>query len=232
MSNEELDSQLSAMFDDSLPDSECELLARRLGRDEQLRSRWGRYAVIGACIRGEHGVRLETMLASRVSAAIKQEAVPAQAPVAGHAGRAFFTPWVTWLGGVACAAAVAAVAILWMRSTGPALVTQTRPVQHSVVPSPAPQLAASERPAPPLAAVQAAVHPRQSREPDSYVVPTLVAQGPVLVPPTELANYIVAHSEYSGPLMRRNALSALIGGDAAAPQVTAEPIAATVVTRK
>jgi negative regulator of sigma E activity len=202
-----------------------------LARDEQLRSRWGRYAVIGACIRGEHGVRLETMLASKVSAAIKQEAAPAQAPATGHVGRGFFTPWATLLGGLACAAAVAAVAILWMRSTGPALVAQTRPVQQSAVP-PAPQLAASEKPAPQLAAVQAAVHPRQSREPDSYVVPTLVAQGPLLVPPTELANYIVAHSEYSGPLMRRNALSALIGGDAAAPQVTAEPIAATVVTRK
>jgi sigma-E factor negative regulatory protein RseA len=231
MSNEELDSQLSAMFDDSLPGSECELLARRLARDEQLRARWGRYAVIGACIRGEH-VRLETMLASKVSAAIKQEVIPVEAPATGQAGRGFFTPWVTLLGGLACAASVAAVAILWMRSTGPVLVAQTRPVQHSVVPSAAPQLAASEKAAPQLAAVPAAVHPRQSREPDSYVVPSLVSQTPVLVPPTELANYIVAHSEYSGPLMRRNALSALIGGDSAAPQVTAEPIAATVVTGK
>jgi sigma-E factor negative regulatory protein RseA len=231
MSNEELDSQLSAMFDDSLPASECELLARRLARDEQLRSRWGRYAVIGACIRGEHGMRLETMLASKVSAAIKQEAVPAEAP-ASHAGRGLFTPWATWVGGLACAASVAAAAILWMRSTGPVLVTQTRPVQHSAVPSPAPQPAASEKAAPQLAAVQTEVRSRQSREPYSYVVPAPVAQGPGLVPPTELANYIVAHSEYSGPLMRRNALSALIGGDGAAPQVTAEPIAATVVTRK
>jgi hypothetical protein len=31
--NEELDSQLSAMFDDELPAAECELLARRLSRD-------------------------------------------------------------------------------------------------------------------------------------------------------------------------------------------------------
>ena len=46
--NKELESQLSAMFDDELPAAECELLARRLSRDEQLRERWGRYAVIGA----------------------------------------------------------------------------------------------------------------------------------------------------------------------------------------
>ena len=56
--NEELDSQLSAMFDDELPPAECELLARRLSRDEQLKARWGRYAVVGACIRAERGVRL------------------------------------------------------------------------------------------------------------------------------------------------------------------------------
>ena len=36
MNNEELDSQLSAMFDDELPEPECELLARRLARDEGL----------------------------------------------------------------------------------------------------------------------------------------------------------------------------------------------------
>ena len=49
--NEELDSQLSAMFDNELPAAECELLARRLSRDEDLKARWGRYAAIGATIR-------------------------------------------------------------------------------------------------------------------------------------------------------------------------------------
>ena len=39
--NEELDSQLSAMFDGELPAAECELLARRLARDEQLRGALG-----------------------------------------------------------------------------------------------------------------------------------------------------------------------------------------------
>ncbi|MGH8260940.1 MAG: RseA family anti-sigma factor, partial [Steroidobacteraceae bacterium] len=55
MNNEELDSQLSAMLDDELPAPECELLARRLARDEILKARWGRYAAIGACIRSELG---------------------------------------------------------------------------------------------------------------------------------------------------------------------------------
>jgi len=224
MSNEELESQLSAMFDDELPASQCELLARRLARDEQLRGRWGRYAAIGACIRGEHGVRLETVLASKISAAIKQEATPIASPAAGNPGRGLFSPWVTSLGGLATAAAVAAVAILWMRSENPRLIAQGTPAPVASTPVGPAQ----------LAAVPAALRPRQSREPDSYVVPATGAQGPALplVAPTELANYIVAHSEYSGPLMRRNALSALVGGESAVPQVTAQPIPATVVPGK
>ena len=46
--NEELDSQLSAMFDDELPEDQCQLLARRLSRDDALKARWRRYAVMGA----------------------------------------------------------------------------------------------------------------------------------------------------------------------------------------
>ena len=44
----ERDSQLSAMFDGELPGVECELIARRLSRDEALRSEWSRYSMIGA----------------------------------------------------------------------------------------------------------------------------------------------------------------------------------------
>src|SRR3569833_294856 len=72
--NEELDSQLSAMFDDELPEDQCQLLARRLSRDDALKARWRRYAVMGAAIRAERqgadtvSVRLETNLAARVSA--------------------------------------------------------------------------------------------------------------------------------------------------------------------
>lgn len=222
MSNEELDSQLSAMFDDELPAGQCELLARRLARDEQLRARWGRYAAIGACIRGDHGVELETGLASRVSAAIKQEASPVATPATGSRRVGFFNPWVTSLAGLASAAAVAAVAILWMRSEAPVAATA------GPAPVAAPQSVAASQ----LAAVRTAIRRHPSGEPDSYVVPTGISQGPALVAPTELADYIVAHSEYSGPLMRRNALSALVAGDSMAPQVTAQPIAATVVTGK
>jgi sigma-E factor negative regulatory protein RseA len=171
MSNEELESQLSAMFDDELPASQCELLARRLARDEQLRGRWGRYAAIGACIRGDHGVQLETALASKVSAAIKQEATPAAAPVADKPGRGFPGRWVTALGGLATAAAVAAVAILWMRTEGPravALNTQAQtPAVQAMTGAAAPVSVAAVVPAPQAVTPAMAVRPRQSREPDS-----------------------------------------------------------------
>jgi len=228
MSKEELESQLSAMFDDELPAPECELLARRLARDEQLRERWGRYAAIGACIRGEPGVRLQTTLAAKVSAALKQESAQNGVPAADRHRRALFTPWVTSLAGLASAAAVAAVAILWMRAQAPGLVAHNAPVQNPAVAKPVVQTLPA--PAPQLASVSPAARVRQSHEPDSYVTPSL-AQTPALVAPTELANYIVAHSAYSGPLMRRDALSALVAGDSPAPQVTAQPIPA-VVTRK
>src|SRR5262249_6640899 len=127
MSNEELESQLSAMFDNELPATECELLARRLARDEQLRRRWGHYATIGACIRGEPGVRLQTTLVARVSAAIKQDTATVAASAAGSGRRGFFTPWVTSLAGVGSAAAVATLAILWMRVQGPALLARSAP---------------------------------------------------------------------------------------------------------
>ena len=86
--NEELDSQLSAMFDNELPAAECELLARRLSRDTDLKARWGRYAVIGAVIRAERGVTLDGTVAGRVSAALSSEPALSEATAGRAAGAA------------------------------------------------------------------------------------------------------------------------------------------------
>src|SRR4029077_6733949 len=105
--SEELDSQLSAMFDDELPAAECELLARRLSRDEQLQARWGRYAVIGASIRAERGVRWNAARARKGNAAILAEpalgagATPQRAPHTGW-------PWRQGVAGLAGGGCVAA----------------------------------------------------------------------------------------------------------------------------
>ena len=206
--NEELDSQLSAMFDDELPAAECELLARRLSRDEDLRGRWGRYAAIGATIRAEGGPRLDAELARRVSVAISQEpAVVAQSVL--PRSRPFASRLWVPVGGVAVAASVAAAAILWVRF-------ESSPVDSQVVAQ-----AASGTPG----VGQSADSLRVVNTPDRYVVPKVIPRRSI-VPPTQLANYVVAHSEFSSPVNRRNLLSALMAsesGTAGAPAGSEEP---------
>jgi sigma-E factor negative regulatory protein RseA len=202
--NEELDSQLSAMFDDELPPAECELLARRLSRDEPLKARWGRYAVVGAVIRAERGVRLNAPLAGRVSAVLLAEpSLAASAPPAVRRGG------LRWWQPVAAggrAASVAAVSILWLRAQLPAGV-------------PAAAALASAAPAAGVRLSGAGVVPASisgaAAPGDRYVVPRIQPR-PVLVPSTELANYVVAHSMFSSPVARGNLLSAFMTSEPAA----------------
>jgi sigma-E factor negative regulatory protein RseA len=193
--NEELDSQLSAMFDDELLPAECELLARRLSRDEHLKARWGRYAIVGAVIRAERGVRLNAPLAGRVNAVLLAEPALAAdtAPRDRHQGR---LRWWRPLAGAAVAAGVATVSILWLRTQAPLpgapLVTQVATPGHATLATPA-----------------------SSGQGDSYVVPR-TKPAAVVVPSTELANYVVAHSMFSNPVARRNLLSAFMTSESPA----------------
>ncbi|HEX4387147.1 MAG TPA: RseA family anti-sigma factor, partial [Steroidobacteraceae bacterium] len=185
------DSQLSAMFDDELPSAQCELLARRLSRDEVLKARWGRYAIVGAVIRAERGVRLNAPLAGRVNAVISAEpslAAQALGPVAQRRRAGWWQP----VAGVGLAAGVAAVSVLWLRGQSPL---------------PGSQLTAARAP------VRTAVP--LARASGSYVVPPMLAVRPMAAPSTELANYVVAHSVVSSPMARRNLLSSFIAGEPA-----------------
>jgi sigma-E factor negative regulatory protein RseA len=195
--NEMLDSQLSAMFDDELPPAECELLARRLSRDEALQARWRHYAVIGAAVRGERGLALNVDLSARIRSVIASEAplsgaLVADSPAAGRLGRRL------WLGaaGAGLAAGVATLSVFWLRA-------QT-PVAEEVL--------VAQAPASVISAPTGV-----DGGPDRYVVPVTVESGTV-VPTAELANYVVAHSEYSAPLSRRNLLSALVASEMGTPQ--------------
>ena len=194
--NEELDSQLSAMFDDELAPEQCELLARRLSRDEQLKSRWGRYAVIGASIRSERGVSLNPPLAGRVSAVILTEPALKGSATAQGVRRAALRWWQP-VAGAAMAAGVAAVSVLWLRAQGP-LSGATLSAQRT-----------AQTTAP---ATADAIAPGQGL---SYVVPRAPAARAVLVPSTTLANYVVAHSMVSSPVARRNLLSAFMTSESA-----------------
>jgi negative regulator of sigma E activity len=202
--NEELDSQLSAMFDDELPAAECELLARRLSRDEELRGRWGRYAAIGATIRAEGGARLNAELARRVSVAISAEPPVVAEPV--RPSRPGISRLWAPVGGVAVAASVAAAAILWVRFESP-------PDGQAIAQATS------------TATGGAAVGQSADSAAPSYVVPKTIPRRSI-VPSTQLANYVVAHSEFSSPVNRRNLLSALMAsesGTAGAQSGSEEP---------
>src|SRR3954469_4536808 len=208
--NEELDSQLSAMFDNELPAAECELLARRLSRDEELKGRWSRYAAIGATIRAEGGVRLNSNLAVRVNTAISSEpavAVAKSVEIVRDQPRRAMPRWLMPLSSVALAASVAAGAILFLRYESPTQVAS----------QPAPATSGSSQTLVANTAGPAA--------PDSYVVPKTLPRRSI-VPSTQLANYVVAHSEFSSPVNRRNLLSAFMAsesGTAGAPSGSDEP---------
>ena len=197
--NEELDSQLSAMFDDELPSQECELLARRLSRDGELKSRWGRYAIVGAVIRAERGVRLNAPLAGRVSAVLLSE--PSLAAPGSVAAVRTRLRWWQPIAATALAASVAAGCVLWLRTQAPGSMLTAE---------------VSTRPAPlPGATALVTDAARSAAPPASYVVPARSGKPEALVPTTELANYVVAHSMVSSPVARRNLLSAFMTSEPA-----------------
>jgi sigma-E factor negative regulatory protein RseA len=211
--NEELDSQLSAMFDNELPAAQCELLARRLSRDEELKERWGRYAAIGATIRAEGGARLNSSLALRVSTAISSEPAVLAEPVR-QIQRKAASRWWPPVAGAALAASVAAAAILFLRFES---APQNGQLTVEAVPATSGHTLASK--------MGETRQLMSASTPDSYVVPKTLPRRSI-VPSTQLANYVVAHSEFSSPVNRRNLLSAFMAsesGTAGVPSGSDEP---------
>jgi negative regulator of sigma E activity len=221
----ERDSQLSAMFDGELPAAECELLARRLVRDDALRSQWSRYALIGAALRKERGVRLDDRVARRVQSQIAQEAtygdsaagevartpasvaVPVRAASAGQRWSRFVRPVM----GAGIAAGVAAMSILWLRTQdSPENLLANNPAAQSVTitPEPVTTVATTQVSAP----APASHVVTGNGEPERYTTPAFNGQANI-APPARLANYVFAHSEYSSPLSRRLALLGLMSGE-------------------
>jgi hypothetical protein len=206
----EVESQLSAMFDGELPAAECELLSRRIDRDENLRARWSRYALMGAAMRSEPVATARRGFAVRVSAALEAAAVPQRT----QRGRS-----LVWSAALAATlvAAVAGLSVSMLRDAAlgaggapmlGASVLQTRaPTEYSASPAPAVAQAIAARgagDAPLVAALQIASH-----GPLRYVTPAGTLNAPTILR-TQLADYIVAHSAYSTPLLRRNVLSELV----------------------
>jgi negative regulator of sigma E activity len=238
----ERDSQLSAMFDGELTAAECELLARRLTRDDSLRGQWSRYALIGAAVRAERGVKLDDRVSRRVQSALAQEPVygdyaAADAAMARSASgsndvsSARVNAYERWLrvarplAGASIAAGVAAVSIMWLRTqdTDPELLASA-PVTESIVLAPEPVSSTSLA----LNTAQPDPEPISNGEPERYSTPAPSSQTSI-APPARFANYVVAHSEYSGPLTRRMALLGIVGAEEQADDAAAPASKATAV---
>jgi len=109
--NETIRMQLSAYVDGELPDSESELLIRRLSQDSELRGQVAEYLELGRVMRGEQAVAGIHRLRQRVAAELDDSPeVPADV-VAEKPATNLWRP----VGGVAVAATVAVLAILGLQ---------------------------------------------------------------------------------------------------------------------
>jgi sigma-E factor negative regulatory protein RseA len=228
----ERDSQLSAMFDGELSAAECELLARRLAKDEALRNQWSRYSLIGAALRAERGVKLHDRIAVRVQAQISQEAsygdstagdstATARPEVESAGVRGSVSDrWMRFarpVFGAGIAAGVAAASILWLRTQESPEILAANAIPQTV--TLAPEATGTVAVNAPAAITERVV---SNGEPERYTTP-VPSSSTSIAPPARLANYVVAHSEYSSPLTRRMALLGLVASDG--PSVPAEDAA-------
>jgi len=202
---DEVESQLSAMFDGELPAAECELLSRRIDRDERLRARWARYVLIGASMRYEPVATASSGFASRVGAAVA--ALDGEGAAVPAAGRFRLGPpnWV-WQSALAAAlvVAVAGLSIEMLRNAALSNAAFNLTAASSVTPA---HGTLSPPPKVPLVLTTSTV-------PWSYITPAGNERPGAPMPlRSQLTDYIVAHSEYSTPLMRPDLLSALVGGE-------------------
>ncbi|HEX3395514.1 MAG TPA: RseA family anti-sigma factor [Steroidobacteraceae bacterium] len=210
--SEQIREQVSAFLDGELPNTETELLLKRLTRDGELRESFGRYALIGEALRGGGSQILTRGFAARVNHAIDGEPAVAHAPAANGRGSRWWRP----LAGVTVAAGVATVAIvaLQQRAIAPATRGAATVAAQNVVASVA--TASNQTP------VQGGGGPREAL---SYTVPATSAEPPSAIAPARLTNYVFAHSKYSSGLGRRGVLADLLIEDDD-PQLMPAPRAA------
>ncbi len=205
--SEQIREQVSAFLDGELPNSETELLLKRLTRDGELRESFGRYALIGEVVRGGSHKLMTRGFAARVNLAIDGEPVQVHASVAPAPPPRWWRPFA----GAAVAAGVAAIAVvaLQQRADAPG-VRSAAPVTARIATAPAQK---------DLLARNAAV--QTPREPLSYIVPAASGASPSAMPAARLTNYVFAHSRYSSGLDQRGVVAdMLIEAEEQQPQVT------------
>lgn len=192
MNEQEQTSQLSALFDGELPSQQAEMVIRRAVKDTSMREHWQRYALIGACLRGEPlaGAARHHDLADRVRMRLAADAdiIAPGAARDGNGSRDAGRFFGRGAMGGAIAAAVAVVSIFVVRNMGPATgevgvlaATDTGATLTSL-----PVVAATD-PATARAGTDSA--------PPSYTTPAVNSQVNRMADQQLLAHYVVAHSE-------------------------------------
>jgi hypothetical protein len=190
--------------------------------------------MIGAALRAERGVALHDRVALRVQSVLAREAsygdaatvdnsrAGARVPAADAAGRRRWSRVGAPLAGASIAASVAAVSIFWLRGSQEpgmeTLASTTAPTTVLVAPEPAgTTVAVNSSPARSAATDETGLY--------STPAPSSATS---IAPPARLANYVVAHSEYSGPLTRRMALLGIVGAESGEGTVAPEMAPAEV----
>jgi sigma-E factor negative regulatory protein RseA len=202
--SEQIREQISAFLDGELPNTESELLLKRLTRDPEFRESFGRYALIGEAVRGGSRAYLSKSFPARVNLAIDGEPKSAAAAPPRPMGPRWWRPFA----GIAVAAGVAAVAVAGFqhRSAVPGAQNVTTVTARNL--SPAPQGAAAA-----------------AREAISYTVPATSPAAPSAIPAARLTNYVFAHSRYSSGLDQRGVLADMLIEADDQPQPAAAPTA-------
>jgi sigma-E factor negative regulatory protein RseA len=188
--SEQIREQVSAFLDGELPNSETELLLKRLTRDAELRESFGRYALIGESLRGGGSVRLSQNFHTRVNRAIDGEPLPA---ANNRSSGAELQRWWRPAAGAAVAAGVMAVAVLsfQQRADVPSVVASLPPVTVRSV-------------------SDASLTDVKPHEALSYTTPAAVGDAPAAMPAARFTSYVFAHSKYSSMLGESNVLSGLL----------------------
>ncbi len=195
MNDQEQTSQLSALFDGELPPQQAEMVIRRALKDPQLRVSWERYALIGACLRGEPVGQAGThdSLADRLRLRLATEAeygADAAAATAPQSASRNRPPLFARLAqGGAIAAGVALVSVFLVRQMTPVGESTVLVAQDAVVPAAATTVVAGTQPAAAKSTAAPDTAPRSYTTPgENSPVSTRLADQP-------LAHYVVAHSE-------------------------------------
>lgn len=232
MNEQEQISQLSALFDGELPPEQAGMVIRRALKDPALRATWGRYALIGACVRGEPiGSALpQTDLAARVRTRIASEVEHNAGTVANAAAVASAARRRSLFGrgalGGAIAAGVAAVSLMMVRMIGPsALPASGQVAQQTSAPAAQNQISFATNPS---ARTATQVVARESALP-SYTTPVDDSPARRNAP---LVSYVVAHNEVAASALSFAPLYSMMSGNYDPTQDAVEVTSAEVGARR